>query len=364
MGLSRLLLIVAVAAALAPLVAGRLRPPRSIRDLEMSFVVATVVLGIGTFVVSRFHDIGLYLVAHLAYLIVVVTLPCLLIGWWMIAFVRRRRTLPVRLSGLGGVVLALLGVWGTHIEPNWLHTDVVAVAGPVGQTLRIGVLADVQTPNVGRHEWNAVETLIAQQPDIVLVPGDLFQGPADVVAANTPDFVELLTALVADVETVAVVSGDTDDAQQVRTTAEAAGALFVDNRIMDISVGGQPVRLVGVPVPGSDGRLDTIAALGTPSDALTILLSHRPDVVYELPLGTDVDLIVSGHTHGGQISVPFVGPLVTFSDVPRDVASGGLGVVDAYPVYVSTGVGLERHHAPQVRFGVRPSVGIIDVVPA
>lgn len=330
----------------------------------MSFVVATVVLGIGAFVVSRFHEVELYLVAHLGYLLAVVTLPCLLLGWWTLAFVRRRRTLPIRLAGIGGVVLALAGVWGTHIEPNWLRTDVVAVTGPVAQTLRIGVLADVQTPNVGRHEWNAVDTLIEQQPDIVLVPGDLYQGPADVVAANTADFVELLAALVDGVETVVVVSGDTDDAQRLIPMTEAAGAVFADNRIIELTVAGQPVRLAGLPVPRHGGRLDTIAALATPTDALTILLSHRPDVVFELPRGTDVDLIVSGHTHGGQISLPFLGPPVTFSDVPRSVAAGGLGVVDSYPVYVSTGVGLERYHAPQVRFGVRPSVGIIDVVPA
>ena len=45
------------------------------------------------------------------------------------------------------------------------------------------------------------------------------------------------------------------------------------------------------------------------------------------------------------------------------VGAGGIGLVDNYPVYVSTGVGMERLQAPQIRFGVRPSVGIIDVVP-
>jgi len=364
MGLSRLLLVIAVAVAVLPIVATRVRPPRSMREVEMSFVVATMTLAIGTFVVSRIHDLDMFLLVHLAYLLAVVTLPCLLIGWWVTWFVRRRRTVPIRLAVVVGVLLALIGVWGTHIEPNWLETDVVAITGPVGQPVRVGVLADVQTPNVGRHEWNAVNTLIEQEPDIVLIAGDLFQGPLDVILDARADFVELLRTLVSNVEVVAVVSGDSDDFGPLRAIVDDAGALYLDNRIATVEAAGQQIRLAGVAVLPSSERLDTLAALGEPSDRLSILLAHRPDAVFDLPLDADVDLVVSGHTHGGQVALPFLGPIVTFSDVPRSVAAGGLGDVEGHAMYVSTGVGLERRTAPQVRFGVRPSVGIIEVVPS
>ena len=96
-------------------------------------------------------------------------------------------------------------------------------------------------------------------------------------------------------------------------------------------------------------------------DVVTIALTHRPDIIAWLP--GRVDLIVTGHTHGGQIRLPFVGPLVTASSVPRHIAAGGLNDIDGHRIYVSTGVGLERSDAPQVRFGVRPSIGILDLVP-
>ncbi len=76
------------------------------------------------------------------------------------------------------------------------------------------------------------------------------------------------------------------------------------------------------------------------------------------------DVLVAGHTHGGRVAIPFFGPPVPRSSVSRSVAAGGLHDLDGHTIYVSTGVGRERVHAPQVRFGVRPSIGILDLVGA
>ena len=90
---------------------------------------------------------------------------------------------------------------------------------------------------------------------------------------------------------------------------------------------------------------------------------HKPDAI-ELLHARPADLLVAGHTHGGQVSLPLIGPPLTLSSVPRHIAAGGLGELDGTPIYVSTGVGRERGNAPQLRFGVRPSIGIIDLVGA
>lgn len=363
MGLSMSLLVLAALVALIPIAAVGPHPPRTIRDLEKALVFGVATLGIGMAILYSIFRVNIFGFFHLLYLVGVVTIPVLLGGWWLLGRIRGTSSRLLRLGGALAVLIALLGVWGTHIEPNWLRTDRATLASPIGAPIRIGVLADLQTPDVGRHERNAVETLLAQNPDLVLIPGDLYQGPRAVIDQQASAFAELVRTLVDQVPIVAIVSGDSDGPDQLQPIADAAGALYIDNEIAFVEVNGQPIRLAGISVFSTTERLDTLAALGAPTDAFTILLSHRPDAVYELPEGADVDLIVAGHTHGGQIAVPFFGPPVTFSEVPRELAAGGLGIVDGYPLYVSAGVGLERNQAPQVRLGVRPEIGVLEVTP-
>jgi hypothetical protein len=94
---------------------------------------------------------------------------------------------------------------------------------------------------------------------------------------------------------------------------------------------------------------------------LHVVLAHGPDFA----LGDiDADLLIAGHTHGGQVRVPFFGPPITFSRVPRAWAAGRTELPGGRVLYVSRGVGVERRNAPRLRFNCRPEVAVIEVVPA
>jgi predicted MPP superfamily phosphohydrolase len=70
--------------------------------------------------------------------------------------------------------------------------------------------------------------------------------------------------------------------------------------------------------------------------------------------------VLAGHTHGGQVVVPFFGPPVTAIRLPRRYA-GGLNDYEGTPLHVSRGVGMERGFAPQLRFLCPPEICVIDL---
>ncbi len=330
--------------------------------------MAIVVAGATTVVLIALGLVGgtgPFVAMHVAYFGVVVTLPLIAIGTLLLARDHLRPSL------VGAAVLCLLpvplGVYASHVEPGWLRVDQVPV--PVADdrlgtgTVRVGVLSDMQMATVGDHERRAVRMLMEQRPDVILVPGDLFHMEPERFEAQLPALRALYSELHAP-HGVYVVPGDVDGLEMLRRVVEGTDMELLLDTTTRIDVRDRQLLVGGV-----GGRHDDVGAAAVrqalsaePVDgAITIQLAHRPDAVLELPPASRVDLTVSGHTHGGQIVVPLIGPLLTLSDVPRHVARGGLHDVAGNRVYVSPGVGAERGGAPQVRFLDRPSVTILDV---
>jgi predicted MPP superfamily phosphohydrolase len=148
--------------------------------------------------------------------------------------------------------------------------------------------------------------------------------------------------------------------------------VILDDEVVDVEVGDRRLRIGGNRLGyATDSAVAMQQELASGSSSgggddgtIRILLSHRPDAVLGLEQSSRVDLTVAGHTHGGQVVVPGFGPLMTMSEVPRDVARGGLHRLMGNPIYVSPGVGMERRQAPQVRLFARPSVGVLELVDA
>lgn len=342
-------------------------------DLGTGVVVgllAAVVAGVVLVLAAGLDTHGML---HFAYLLVVVGVPsaCLLIA--VPNLLDAEFGTPIRAVALlvVGSMLALTGAWSSFVDPTRLRVDRHGLgATGVTRPIVVGVVADLHLRAVGDYERNAVDAVLEADPDIVVLPGDLYHLGDDELAGRLPEYVGLLRRLTERVDTVVLTAGHTDSGEVLGDLAESAGAVYLADQILDTVVGGQPVSIVGLVHP-FDGDVDAIDPSLTTrlrneydGEDLVLMVSHRPDPVLSLPDGSAVDLLISGHTHGGQVSLPGIGPLVSRSGLPRLVVAGGLHLVNGHAVYVSTGVGVERGQAPPIRFRTRPSVGVLTIVPS
>lgn len=119
---------------------------------------------------------------------------------------------------------------------------------------------------------------------------------------------------------------------------------------------GLGVELLGLDDPHI-GRQDLRVAPRRHPDRFGFAVSHSPDPAPELA-ALGYDLMVFGHTHGGQVRMPFVGALVTNSHVPRRMASGLVRLGDAY-AHISPGLGTSKY-AP-FRFLCRPEATLLEL---
>lgn len=335
-------------------------------------LLVAALVGLGQLAVIRRAGGDHFDAMAVVYLDLVLTLPLVAATLLLGGVVGRRWGLPRlgRVATVGAVVVMLaapLGFYATHVEPYAVSVERVALALPPERagddTLRIGVITDLQTTEIGGYERRALRLLDDADPDLVLVGGDLFQGTPRQLSDNWDALRDLFTGVDAPAG-VYVVEGDTDDAQTLADLFAGTSVTYLWNQVVEIQVGDRTVRIA--LLGNNRGRdyqagMAAIAELtAAPPSTVTIALGHRPDWVFDVPDGA-VDLVVAGHTHGGQIQLPVIGPLMTLTEVPRDVAAGGLHEVGGTPIYVSHGVGHEQQGAPQIRFLAPPNVGLVEL---
>jgi predicted MPP superfamily phosphohydrolase len=272
---------------------------------------------------------------------------------------RRALAVPVAVACF---VPAVLGFYATNIEPRMLVVDHFALGTPQSsEHLKIVVVSDIQSPSVGGFERKVVRTATEQQGDLVLFPGDLYSGEDEPFPRHFDDFTQLVSGLNATYGTY-FVPGDHDGDDTLPVIVEAAGKTFLQEHLQIVDVRGKAIGILGLDTDYSSRNARALMQELAERDDLDykIVLDHKPDVIFHTPPG--VDLVIAGHTHGGQVNVPLVGPLVTLSEIPRQQAAGGLFT---YPngteLFVTRGVGVEHGEAPFVRFNAKPQIAVLDI---
>lgn len=255
------------------------------------------------------------------------------------------------------VAVGLVGIAADAflVEPRWLEVTHHRVpTAKLERPLRIVVLADLQTDRIGAHETSALERARRLEPDLVLFAGDyLHLHDVERYRAEIERFRQTLaeSALAAPLGMFAV-RGNVDRANWREAFRGLPVAVVEDTATFELP----GLALTALSLEDS---FDTAASVAG-SERFHIVFGHAPNFA----LGAvGADLLVAGHTHGGQVRLPGIGPLLTLSEVPRRWAAGLTAIAPGKTLVVSRGIGMERAYAPRLRFLCRPELVVIDVVP-
>jgi uncharacterized protein len=282
--------------------------------------------------------------------------------------------------GLGAGVAAYAGL----VERNWyrLRRVVVPVLGAGAAPLRILHISDVHMTPGQRRKQQWIAGLARTEPDLVVVTGDNL-AHVDAVPAVLRAYAPLLEL------PGAFVFGSNDysgpvfknpfsylsrhrhqrrvhgaplPAEDLRAGLVAAGWTDLNNTRAVVKTAGRAIELFGVDDPhvGRD-RYAVVSGPVDPSADLHVGVTHSPEPRVLSAMAADgLSLILAGHTHGGQVRVPFYGALTTNSALPRRMARG-LHVFAGSWLHVSAGLG--THPTAPVRFSCPPEASILTLVP-
>lgn len=272
--------------------------------------------------------------------------------------ISRRRFLKLTATGVVGSVVFTGGgyAYATRIEPATMSTEYVEIPlrnlPPAFEGFKITHISDLHLG--GWMNETRMQPVIDQVnelgSDMIAITGDFVH----VLKADVPNVITRIVSQLQAKEGVTAVLGNHDhwiNPQPISRAIEEGEAQLLTNRHITLKRNGSSLYIAGVDDIW-EAKQDLNAALdGIPDDTAVVLLAHEPDYADEVAAHGRVGLQLSGHTHGGQVRVPFYGaPVLPWLGEKYDM---GLFDVEGMKLYVNRGIGMV---APYVRFNCRPEI--------
>jgi uncharacterized protein len=267
---------------------------------------------------------------------------------------RKRRLF---LKFVAGILLAA-GCYALFVEPYWIETTYSDMRGDVVAPLKIAHLTDLHTTGSGRRERRLLEILDQEKPDAIVITGDSI-GQWVGVYGHSGDYgkVKALYQRLHAPLGVWFARGNWENAKPLANEAafyQSAGVHLLLNSGAQLR---PDVWIAGLDDPRSGNPRVNDALAGAPPSAYTIMLFHSPG--YFGHVEGKVKLVLAGHTHGGQVRLPFVKPFW--------LPGGSWPYVEGWyegngsKMYVSRGLGTSML---PIRFLCRPEVSFITIHPS
>ena len=268
------------------------------------------------------------------------------------------RSIQVLLAGC--TLIFLVSIYSHKIEPMWLEINQINLALPklarAFNGYRIVQISDLHAGDgIDRAQLErVVDTVNAQNPDLVVITGDH-------VSRLPRQHIELLDTLAKlhpRDRTISVLGNHDvyNDPAPIRQALKQAGITLLENTIYTIDRGGATLHIAGVgDVFSEQARLGEVLAQLPPTGA-AIMLAHEPDFADETAATGRFGLQLSGHSHGGQIRLPFYGGYLP--ELARNYPLGRYQVGNMVQ-YTNKGIGTIKIYA---RFNCRPEISVFNLV--
>ena len=264
------------------------------------------------------------------------------------------------------LVLIVWAAWGnTALELN-TYTVSSKVLPDAFDGYRIAHISDLHNAELGDSNEKLLSMLREAEPDIIAITGDLID------SRNTN--IEVALAFAEEAMKIApcyYVTGNHEarvsEYDELKAGLEAAGVVVLANERTEIELSGEAITILGVDDPsfntdylfGDSASVvsNTLAEISTEDDGFTLLLSHRPEL-FDTYVKHGMNLVLSGHAHGGQFRLPFVGGLVAPNQGLFPKYDSGLYTDGSINMIVSRGIG---NSLLPFRFNNRPEVILIEL---
>ena len=267
---------------------------------------------------------------------------------------------------LSGILLILIvwTAWGNAALE--LNTYTISSRGlpDAFDGYRIAQVSDLHNAEFGDRNQRLLEMLREAEPDMIAITGDLIDSRKTNIAvalAFAEEAVKFAPCYYVSGNHEARVS----EYQDLKTGLEAAGVTVIDDAQVKIEVSGESITVIGVNDPSfhadyltSDAAVmdRKLSELSSEDAGFTILLSHRPEL-FDTYVAHDMDLVLTGHAHGGQFRLPLIGGLIAPNQGLFPKYDDGLYSGGNTNMIVSRGLG---NSIIPFRFNNRPEVVLIN----
>lgn len=230
---------------------------------------------------------------------------------------------------------------------------------------RIAQVSDLHNAELGKDNNKLIEKLNECEPDIIVLTGDLIDSNhtnLEVALSFAQQAVKIAPCYFVTGNHEAWVGSQYEE---LRTSLENAGVTVLQDEAIELNYGDECIQLIGLNDPDfserdsflSESILETKLSQVNISNGFTILLSHRPEY-FNVYQNKNIDLVLSGHAHGGQFRLPFLGGVIAPNQGFFPKYDAGIYTENGTTMIVSRGIG---NSIIPVRINNRPEIVIIEL---